>query len=75
MCGRFVQYEGMAVYMEELSPQLKLFSGYDAQPINRFNVAPSTRVQVLHGQEDGLHIDAIHWDGRHFGRRESGPTQ
>ncbi|WP_397453716.1 SOS response-associated peptidase family protein [Pseudomonas lurida] len=61
MCGRFVQYEGMAIFIEELSPQIELFSGYDAQPINRYNVAPSTRVQVLHTLEDGLHIDAVKW--------------
>lgn len=61
MCGRFVQYEGMAIYIEELSPQIELFSGYDAQPINRFNVAPTTRVQLLHSKEDGLHIDAVQW--------------
>ena len=61
MCGRFVQYEGMAIFIEELSPQIELFSGYDAQPIDRYNVAPSTRVQVLHAVEDGLHIDAVKW--------------
>lgn len=61
MCGRFVQYEGMAIFIEELSPQIELFSGYDAQPIDRYNVAPSTRVQVLHTDEDGLHIDAVKW--------------
>ncbi|MEB0222182.1 SOS response-associated peptidase family protein [Pseudomonas sp. AB12(2023)] len=61
MCGRIVQYEGMAVYMEELSPQGELFSGFDALPINRFNVAPSTRVQILRGADDGLHIDAVKW--------------
>ncbi|WGT30140.1 SOS response-associated peptidase family protein [Pseudomonas marginalis] len=61
MCGRFVQYEGMAIYIEELSPQIELFSGYDAEPINRFNVAPTTRVQVLHSNEDGMHIDAVRW--------------
>lgn len=61
MCGRFVQYEGMAIFIEELSPQIELFSGYDAQPIDRYNVAPSTRVQVLHAAEDGLHIDAVKW--------------
>ncbi len=61
MCGRFVQYEGMAIFIEELSPQIELFSGYDAQPIGRYNVAPSTRVQVLHTAEDGLHIDAVKW--------------
>ncbi|AQT10377.1 hypothetical protein H78_03713 [Pseudomonas protegens] len=61
MCGRFVQYEGMAIFIEELSPQRELFSGYDAHPMNRFNVAPSTRVQILHGAHDGLHIDAVRW--------------
>lgn len=61
MCGRFVQYEGMAILIEELSPQIELFSGYDAQPIDRYNVAPSTRVQVLHAAKDGLHIDAVKW--------------
>ena len=61
MCGRFVQYEGMAIFIEELSPQIELFSGYDAQPIDRYNVAPSTRVQVLHAAENGLHIDAVKW--------------
>ncbi|EFQ65119.1 protein of unknown function DUF159 [Pseudomonas fluorescens WH6] len=61
MCGRFVQYEGMAIFIEELSPQIELFSGYDAQPIDRYNVAPSTRVQVLHTAEDGLHIEAVKW--------------
>lgn len=61
MCGRFVQYEGMAIFIEELSPQIELFSGYDAQPIDRYNVAPSTRVQVLHTAGDRLHIDAVKW--------------
>ncbi|MGY2314072.1 SOS response-associated peptidase family protein [Pseudomonas sp. SDO5522_S412] len=61
MCGRFVQYEGMAIFIEALSPQIELFSGYDAQPIDRYNVAPSTRVQLLHAAEDGLHIDAVKW--------------
>lgn len=61
MCGRFVQYEGMAIFIEELNPQIELFSGYDAVPINRYNVAPTTRVQVLHTAENGLHIDAVKW--------------
>ncbi|WP_332112566.1 SOS response-associated peptidase family protein [Pseudomonas carnis] len=56
-----MQYEGMAIFIEELSPQIELFSGYDAEPIKRFNVAPTTRVQVLHTHEDGLHIDAVRW--------------
>jgi putative SOS response-associated peptidase YedK len=61
MCGRFVQFEGMAIFIEELSPQIELSSGYDAQPIDRYNVAPSTRVQVLYTADDRLHIDALKW--------------
>ena len=61
MCGRFVQYEGMAIFIEELSPQIELFSGYDVQPIDRYNVAPSTRVQLLHVTGEGLHIDTVKW--------------
>jgi putative SOS response-associated peptidase YedK len=61
MCGRFVQYEGMLVFMEELSPQLPLFSGFDDAPVNRYNVAPSTKVQILRGTEDGIHIDPVRW--------------
>lgn len=32
MCGRFVQSEGMAMFMEELGPQLPLFSGFVLTP-------------------------------------------
>lgn len=73
MCGRFVQYEGMAIFIEELSPQIELFSGYDAQPIDRYNVAPSTRVQVLHATEDGLHIDAVKWGWAPFWAKSKRP--
>lgn len=61
MCGRFVQYEGMAAFMEELGPQLPLFGGYDAEPISRYNVAPTTRVQILHSTEAGVHITPVRW--------------
>lgn len=61
MCGRFVQYEGMAVFLEELGPQLPLFGGYDAEPISRYNVAPTTRVQILHSTEAGIHITPVRW--------------
>ncbi|EZP64205.1 hypothetical protein [Pseudomonas sp. RIT357] len=48
MCGRFVHYEGMAIFIEGLNPQMKLFSRYGAVPINSYNVSPTPRVQVLH---------------------------
>lgn len=60
MCGRFVQYEGMAVFME-LGPQMSLFGGYDAEPISRYNVAPTPRVQILYSTKAGIHITPVRW--------------
>jgi putative SOS response-associated peptidase YedK len=74
MCGRFVQYEGMAVYLDELSYQGELFSGYDALPINHYNVTPTTRVQILRGAEDGLHIDPVKWGWASFWAKGKRPA-
>lgn len=73
MCGRFVQYEGMAIFIEELNPKIELFSGYEAQPIDRYNVVLSTRVQVLHKAEDGLHINAVKWGWEPFWAKAKRP--
>ena len=48
MCGRFVQYQGISDYLEVLAPDRVVVSGYDNQPIGRYNVAPGTRVSILH---------------------------
>ena len=61
MCGRFVQYQGMSDYLEALAPDRIVVSGYDNQPIARYNVAPGTRVSILHGVDEGLQIDSVHW--------------
>ena len=61
MCGRFVQYQGISDYLEVLAPDRIIVSGYDNQPIGRYNVAPGTRVSILHGVNDGLRIDPVHW--------------
>jgi len=61
MCGRFVQYQGISDYLEALAPDRIVVSGYDNQPIGRYNVAPSTRVNILHGVDEGLRIDSAHW--------------
>lgn len=74
MCGRFVQYEGMAVFMEELGPQLPLFSGFDAEPVNRYNIAPTTRVQILHTSEAGLYITPIKWGWSPFWAKGKRPA-
>ena len=61
MCGRFVQYQGISDYLEVLAPDRIIVSGDDNQPIGRYNVAPGTRVSILHGVYEGLRIDPIHW--------------
>lgn len=61
MCGRFVQVEGLWVYIEELSPQLPLFSGYDGSPLGRYNIAPTSNVHVLRSLEDGIRVDPVKW--------------
>jgi len=61
MCGRFVQYQGIADYLEVLTSDRPILSGYDNQPIARYNVAPGTRVNILLGNEHGLRIDTVRW--------------
>lgn len=60
MCGRFVQHQGMPDYLEVLAPDRIVVSGYDSQPIGRYNVAPHTRVSILQ-RVDSLRIDPVHW--------------
>ena len=61
MCGRIVQYQGISDYLEVLAPDRIVLSGYENQPIGRYNVAPGTRVSILHGVDEGLRIDAVQW--------------
>ena len=48
MCGRFVQYQGVADYLKVLGTDRLVVSGYDNHPIARYNVAPSTQVNILY---------------------------
>lgn len=61
MCGRFVQSQGLADYLRELDAEQDLNSGYDNVPIDRYNVAPGSRVLILHNAAEGLRIDPCHW--------------
>ena len=73
MCGRFVQYQGMSDYLEALAPDRIVVSGYDNQPISRYNVALGTRVSILHGVDEGLRIDSAHWGWAPFGAKGKRP--
>ncbi len=61
MCGRFAQSQGLADYLRELDAEQDVISGYDNVPIGRYNVAPGSRVLVLHNASDGLRIAPCHW--------------
>lgn len=61
ICGRYPIYESMHHYLRQLSLDLVMINGYDHEPINRYNVARSTQVEII--RQAG--------DERHFGRKGS----
>lgn len=61
MCGRIVQHGGMEDFFSELAPRFRKIGVLSAEPIGRYNVPPGTKVQILRGLEDGIHVDAVKW--------------
>ncbi|HEJ1056640.1 TPA: SOS response-associated peptidase family protein [Pseudomonas putida] len=61
MCGRYSIYESMDHYLRQLSLDLVVINGYDHEPINRYNVAPSTHVEIIRQVGDGLSVDRVKW--------------
>ncbi|WP_206214657.1 SOS response-associated peptidase family protein, partial [Pseudomonas viridiflava] len=61
MCGRIVQKAGMPEYFSELAPRFRILSGYDGQPIGRYNVAPTTKVNILRVADDAVYVDPVKW--------------
>lgn len=66
MCGRFAQYRMPWEYLEPIGLQLPLISGVDSEPINRYNVAPRSRVRILHQDPEGLRWDLVPWGWEPF---------
>jgi putative SOS response-associated peptidase YedK len=61
MCGRYSIYEPMDHYLKELAPQQLVINGYDLWAIDRYNVAPTTRVEIIRSVEGGLSVDKVRW--------------
>lgn len=61
MCGRFSQHRTAAEYLKALGCEVPLADALDSTPIGRYNVAPGTRVLILHRQPDGLHLQPVAW--------------
>ncbi|WP_112289699.1 SOS response-associated peptidase family protein [Rahnella sp. AN3-3W3] len=61
MCGRFTQYEPRSHYIEVLAPDKEFASGIDDIPIDRYKVAPGTRVLLLNQRDDKIYLDPVSW--------------
>ncbi|WP_076386533.1 SOS response-associated peptidase family protein [Pseudomonas sp. A214] len=61
MCGRYSIYEPMDHYLKELAPQQLVINGYDLWPIERYNVAPTTRVEIIQQVGNELSVDKVRW--------------
>lgn len=61
MCGRYSIYDSMDRYLQQLALDLVVINGYDHERINRYNVAPSTRVELIRAVEEGLRVDRVKW--------------
>lgn len=74
MCGRYSIYESMDHYLKELAPEQLVINGYDLWPIERYNVAPSTRVEIIRPTEQGLSVDKVRWGWAPFWAKGKRPA-
>lgn len=74
MCGRYSSYESMDHYLRQLSLDLVVINGYDHEPLNRYNVAPSTRVEIIRQAGDGLYVDRVKWGWAPFWAKGKRPA-
>lgn len=61
MCGRYSIYESMDYYLRQLGLDLAVINGYDHEPVNRYNVAPTTRVELIRPADGGVRVDKVKW--------------
>lgn len=74
MCGRLSQYHGIHDFVDALSMPYPLLNRVGDQPLERYNVAPTTRVAVLRLEEEKLHADLVRWGWRpHWAKDRAAP--
>lgn len=74
MCGRLTQYRGIHDFVAALSMPNTLTKSMGDPPIERYNVAPTTQVALLHVQGDLLHADPVRWGLRpHWAKDRASP--
>ncbi|WP_340052246.1 SOS response-associated peptidase family protein [Pseudomonas proteolytica] len=64
MCGRLSQYSGIHDFVAALSMPNALVNSVGDAPLERYNVAPTTQVALLHLQDETLHADLVQWGWR-----------
>lgn len=74
MCGRYSIYEPMDHYLKTLAPEQLIIGGYDQWPIERYNVAPTTRVEIIRPVGEGLSIDKVQWGWAPFWAKGKRPA-
>lgn len=74
MCGRLSQYHGIHDFVDALSMPYPLVNSIGDQSLERYNVAPTTRVALLRLAEKRLHADLVRWGWRpHWARDRAAP--
>ena len=74
MCGRLSQYRGIHDFVAALSMPNALANSVGDRPIERYNVAPTTHVALLHLQGELLHADPVRWGWRpHWAKDRAAP--
>lgn len=61
MCGRFTQYQSEVRYLERLNYQHPIAFEPNDEPISRYNIAPSTHVQVIVQEEEAARFSSLRW--------------
>ncbi|MHC8314804.1 SOS response-associated peptidase [Pseudomonas sp. LB3P31] len=73
MCGRLTQYRGIHDFVAALSIPDALINHVGDEPLARYNAAPTTRLALLHLENDGLHADSVRWGWRPHWAKDRAP--
>jgi putative SOS response-associated peptidase YedK len=73
MCGRLSQYSGIHDFVAALSIPNALINYAGDQPLERYNVAPSAQLALLHQEGQFLRADMVRWGWRPHWAKDRAP--
>lgn len=73
MCGRCSQYRAPWEYLQPIGLHVPLVGGTDPESVGRFNVAPRSKVRILHLEPDGLRWNFVPWGWAPFWAKGTRP--